>query len=80
MRRRLIHRLQKLVCRIRGHKLKVISKDVLWECQRCRDTFLSEGFLKRRFKADAMPPSQQESGQPSSPINEGKKPDNGSQS
>ena len=62
MRRALIHRLQKLVCRIRGHKLKVISKDVLWECQRCRDTFFSEGFLKRRFKVDAMPPTQQKSG------------------
>ena len=31
MGRTLIHRLQTLVCRIRGHKLKVISKDVLWE-------------------------------------------------
>ena len=78
MGRTLIHRLQKFVCRIRGHKLKVISKDVLWECQRCRDTFLSEGFLKRSFKADAMPPRQR--GQRSSPINEGKKLDNGSQS
>jgi hypothetical protein len=70
VRRTLIHRLQKLVCRIRGHKLKVISKDLLWECQRCRGTFLSESLLNGKFKADVMPLSQQETGQPSSPIND----------
>jgi hypothetical protein len=76
--RPLIHRLQKLVCRIRGHKLQVISEDVLWECQRCRDTLLSESFLKSRFKVDTMPPWKR--GQPSSPVNGAKKPDNGSKS
>jgi hypothetical protein len=78
VRQTVIHRLQKLVCRIRAHKLKVISENVLWECQRCRGTLLSESFLKSRFKVDTMPPRKH--GQPSSPINGAKKLDNGSKS
>jgi hypothetical protein len=78
--RALINRLQKLVCRVRGHRLKVISKDILWECQRCGATFLSEDFVKGTVEPQHLvPPSKQESGQPPSATNEGEKRKNGSQ-
>jgi hypothetical protein len=33
--RKLIHLFQKLVCRIRGHKFKVILPGVLLDCEQC---------------------------------------------
>ncbi len=36
MLQKLIDQFHKVVCRIKGHKLKVISKDTLWECERCK--------------------------------------------
>jgi hypothetical protein len=74
--RALIHHLQKLVCRILGHKVNVISKDVLWECQRCRATFLAKGFLKGSDEAQhAFSPTPEENGQAPSVINNRKKRD-----
>jgi hypothetical protein len=39
-----------LVCRIKGHKFKVVSKDILWECERCKACAIRKGFLERTFE------------------------------
>jgi hypothetical protein len=49
--RKLIYDFQKLVCRINGHKFKVIRKDLLLECRRCGACAIRKGFLNGSFEA-----------------------------
>jgi hypothetical protein len=38
--RELKRQFHKLVCQIRGHKMKVIIEDIVLVCERCETTFL----------------------------------------
>jgi hypothetical protein len=58
MLRKLIHKFHKFVCRIKGHKLKVIAKDLVWECERCEATFLRKGLSNAFNRASKLPGGQ----------------------
>ena len=46
--RQMTRPLRQVMCRMKGHKLKIIIEDMVWVCERCEATYLRKDLVRPR--------------------------------